>query len=477
MASPVLRVAIDALIAALALGEPCVEGVRRLATSTAAALLIATAAPSASWVRRTLGRLAAGGGVFFHLRMARRLAEAAAERAGDPGPVFYVDNHMRRYTGKRTLRKGWKMQEKRAVPGTSDYYLHDEDGRPVGRVTAPDHGSLTEFLSPIAKALRFALGDEETILLAFDRAGAFPEQMAELRESGFEFVTYERKPYQLLPVGSFTEKIVLDDEEYGLYESRTNLGKGRGRVRRLALRTADGRQVNLLAVSTRPAAELVAILRLRWNQENGFKHGVERWGINQLDGRTVEPYEEGTVIPNPARRRLDRALKLARSREGQIRSELARVEADSPRREQLDRDLAEAMEEQATLEAQRPSTPTKAPVEQTELAGKLVRHDPSYKFVVDTVRIACANAESDLASDLGSHLPRAAEAKKTLANLLAAPGRVSVSRKSISITLHPAGSQREREAFALMLGMVNRRRLILPGDPERRPVRFCVSPE
>jgi hypothetical protein len=53
---PHLPVAIDAVIAALALGEPCVEGVRRLACSTAAALLVATSAPSASWVRRILGR-------------------------------------------------------------------------------------------------------------------------------------------------------------------------------------------------------------------------------------------------------------------------------------------------------------------------------------------------------------------------------------------------------------------------------------
>jgi hypothetical protein len=30
-------------------------------------------------------------------------------------------------------------------------------------------------------------------------------------------------------------------------------------------------------------------MRGRWRQENGFKHGVERWGINQLDRRSTEP--------------------------------------------------------------------------------------------------------------------------------------------------------------------------------------------
>jgi hypothetical protein len=32
-----------------------------------------------------------------------------------------VDNHLRPYTGEHVMRKGWRMQDKRAVPGTTDY--------------------------------------------------------------------------------------------------------------------------------------------------------------------------------------------------------------------------------------------------------------------------------------------------------------------------------------------------------------------
>jgi hypothetical protein len=182
-----LRLTLSAGVVALGLGERCIEGVRRLATSSAAALLLATRAPSPTWTRRTLGQFAAeNGGAVFHLGMA--LEHLAQARADSSGPVFYVDNHMRPYTGMYTVRRGWRMQDKRVRPGASDYYLHDEDGRAVGRVTAPQHGSLTEFLTPIALMLRLAL-PHEAILLAFDRAGAFPSQMAELRDAGFEFVT------------------------------------------------------------------------------------------------------------------------------------------------------------------------------------------------------------------------------------------------------------------------------------------------
>jgi hypothetical protein len=466
------RLALDAVVMALALGEQCVEGVRRLATATAPALLLASRAPSTTWTRRALARLAdKGGAEALHLGMARTYLEQASLAASGPGPVFYVDNHLRPYTGKYTLRKGWRMQDKRVEPGASDYYVHDEDGRPIGRITAPAHGSLTEVLSPIARRLRLAL-PEETILLAFDRAGSFPAQLAELREEGFEFVTYERKPYATLASTAFTEELVLDGERIGISESRTNLGKGRGRVRRISLKLEKGHQVNLLAVSERPARALVEILRGRWSQENAFKHGVERWGINQLDSRQVTPYAPDTIIPNPARRRLDRALQVARIQEGLARAALARLDAGDARRAELKREVAEALEAQRTFEAQRPSTPVRAALKDTELADKLVHHAPTYKMLIDTIRVACANAESDLAAELAGFLPRAAEAKKVLANLFASPGRIRATAKAITVTLEPAGNSREQQALGKMLDQINEARLRLPADQNARPIRF-----
>ena len=200
----------------------------------------------------------------LHLGAAGTYLREAAAAASEAGPVFYVDNHMRPYTGKHVVRRGWRMQDKRVKPGTSDYYVHDEDGRPVLRICAPNHGALTDWLSPIAQLLRLALGAEETILLAFDRAGAFPEQMTQLRDGGFEFVTYERKPYPQLVAADFTEEVTLNGEKLRICDTRKNLGNARGRVRRIAVRLPDGHQVNLLATSSRTAVELVEVMRGRW---------------------------------------------------------------------------------------------------------------------------------------------------------------------------------------------------------------------
>jgi hypothetical protein len=468
-----LRIAIDSVVCALSLGEGCVEGVRRLATPSAPVLLRADHAPSATWIRRVLGRFSDSlGAVCLHLAMSTEYIEAARVKAEDRPVVFYVDNHMRPYTGARTIRRGWRMQDKRVRPGITDYYVHDEDGRPVLRIDVPSHDSLTDWLSPIAKRLRSALGPDVKILLAFDRAGAFPEQMAKLREDGFEFVTYERRPFTLLAASAFDQTLTFDDETIHFADARTNLGKARGRVRRIAMRMPDDRQVNLLAVSGEDAPWLMGVMRGRWTQENGFKHGVERWGLNQLDARTTIPYPPETVVPNPARRRLDRALRLARARDGEARRELASLPSDHPRRARIEKDLSEAVEQQRELLALRPSTPKKAPLADTELAGKLVKHASNYKTAIDSIRIACANAEADLAGELAPFLSRPREAKRVLRNLLAAPGHIRLGKRTISVTLLPAGNTNELDAFDGFLAAISRQNLALPGDLMRRRIRF-----
>jgi len=468
-----LRIAIDSVVCALSVGEGCVEGVRRLATPSAPTLLRAERPPSATWTRRVLGRFADSlGAVCLHLGMSREYIEAARVRAGDRPVVFYIDNHMRPYTGAHTVRRGWRMQDKRVRPGISEYYVHDEDGRPVLRIDVPSHDSLTSWLSPLAHRLRGVLGPDVKILLAFDRAGAFPQQMASLREEGFEFVTYERKPFSLLSAAAFHDTTTLDGETIEYSDARTNLGKARGRVRRIALRMPDGRQVNLVAVSEQDAPWLIGVMRGRWAQENAFKHGVERWGINQLDGRKVHPYPPDTIIPNPARRRLDRALRFARARDGEARRELASLAPDHPRRARLEKILAEAIEQQRQLLALRPSTPSKAALADTDLAGKLVKHASNYKTAIDTIRIACANAEADLAGELAPFLARPAEAKRALRNLLAAPGHVRLGKRTISVTLLPAANANELLAFERLLDVLSRANLALPGDPLQRQLRF-----
>jgi hypothetical protein len=473
-----LRIVLDAVVIALAIGQKCVEGVRRLQTRSEPTLLRTRDVVSASRTRQVLHEFANAAGYMFHAFIAMDLIRKGIDITGRV--VLYVDNHTRRYTGKHILRLGWKMQLRRAVPGTTDYYVHDSLGRPLLRVDIPSHDSLARWLAPVARLCRRLVGIQPTTLMAFDRGGAFPSQMAELRNTNFEFVTYERGPYRRLPSTSFDQELslVLDGKEVTLRwvePSLKNLRAGRGRVRRICLLMPDNHQVNLLAISALPAEALINIQLHRWRQENGLKHGVERWGINQLDGRTVEATPPDTIIPNPARRRLDHRLRHARANEGAARRALARLKRNHRCYPRYKQQLRHALQTQARLLARRPTTPTRAPLRDTPLAGRLAQHDGKYKAVIDALRVALAHVEADLASRLAPLLPRPAEAKKALANLLAAPGHVHLSPGFIHVLLSPPGSAPESEAFQNLLRQLDRLQLSLPGDPEHRLLRFRVQ--
>ncbi len=247
-------------------------------------------------------------------------------------------------------------------------------------------------------------------------------------------------------------------------------------MRRISLRMNDGSQISLLAVSALPAETLIDIQLHRWCQENGFKHGVERWGINHLDGRKVAPTHPDQVIPNPARRLLDHRLRFARAEEGRARSKLARLDPQDASRVRYELDLKRAIDNQAEIESQRPHIPSHAALKDTCLADKLVHHTGHYKTVIDTLRVALANIESELAARLAPGLPCPLEAKKTLANLLVAPGRLRLSPGILHVDLRPAATAPERKAFDTLLRQLDDLGLTLPGNPERRVLRFRVQP-
>ena len=168
-------------------------------------------------------------------------------------------------------------------------------------------------------------------------------------------------------------------------------------------------------------------------------------------------------------------MRLARAQEGRARNKLARLAADDPKRDKAQKMLDEAMLDQDLYKLFRVIEPVKAPLEKTELANKLVYHDPDYKALLDTIRIACANAESELALMLARHLERPREAKRSLANIFAAPGAVRVNNKSVTVTLQPAGTPDEKHATAALFDQINRLALSLPGDSDARKLRFRVQ--
>lgn len=294
---------------------------------------------------------------------------------------------------------------------------------------------------------------------------------AAARDADFKFVAYEKKPYPRLPKRVFRENLLLDGQRLRWHEGGANVGKARGRVRRICVRLPDGHQLNLLGSSGASAPTLIAIMAARWSQENGFKHGVQRWGLNQLDGRTFTAFDADFVIPSPARRRLDASLAVLREAEGQLHRKLLRATRAELRAE-LERDRASNLKKQRSLEGRRPALPSHCTVQEADLHGELMRHEGEYKAVIDTIRTACINAEADLAAELAPAMARPREAKRLLRNFFTAAGDVRVTAKRIDVVLDVAATAAESRALDALCRTVNAWKLTHPGDAATRPLRF-----
>jgi len=480
-----LRVAVDAVLATLGIGGKCVEGVRRLATSTAAAMMLADAAPSATWVRRTLGGYCAGKVSEELLKdVSGELLRQAKERTPRGKPVvLFFDNHGRPYTGMHELRRIWRMQTKSAVPGALEYWVHDVEGRPVLPIPVASNASLPATVKKWVAFLREQLGKDTPLLLVFDRAGSFPGLFKWLCDNGVQFVTYQRARYQKFRRAWFKRHgrpMTLREADgkkvkVMVQEGQMNLGAQRGRIRRIRILMPDDVQMNVVASSRQCAKWLCQTLFTRWRQENGLRHGVERWGINQLDGRQVEDVPAGTLVANPRRATLDKALSKAKEREKNLRVQLQQLYPGHPDRPELKSALEANCAGQHDLVKARRETPKKVPIEQTDLQGELKQHTREYKLLVDTLRCVAQNAEAELATILAPQLTLPGEAKRLLQNLFGASGDVRVSKDAITVSLDPAANRSERESLKAFFSDFNRRRLCHPGDPYSRPVRFQLQ--
>jgi hypothetical protein len=480
-----LRVAVDAVLSTFAIGGRCVEGVRRLATSSIAAMMLADAAPSATWVRRTLGGYCAGNISEPLLKdVSGELLRGAKERTPRGKPVvLFVDNHARPYTGKHELRRVWRMQGKRTVPGAMDYWVHDAEGRPVLLIPVAPNASLPETVRGWVAFLREKLGKDTPLLLVFDRAGAFPGLWKWLRDHGVQFVTYQRAKYRKFRREWFRRHgrpMTLREADgkkvkVMVQGGQMNLGAARGRVRRIRILMPDDMQMNVVASSMQSAKWLCQTLFTRWRQENALRHGVQRWGINQLDGRQVEDVPAGTMVTNPRRTKLDTLLREARERETKLRVQLQQLYPGHPDRPTLKRALAENRAGQRDVLKARRKTRKKVPIEETDLQGELKQHTREYKLLVDTFRCVAQYAEAELATILAPNMLMPAEAKRLLQNVFAAPGDIRVSKTAITVTIAPAANRSERAALNAFFTDFNRRRLSHPGDPLSRPVCFRLQ--
>ena len=458
-------------------------------------------APEVKTVRRKFGRLATMG-------RGKSLMEALAGRriAEDDDRVafLYVDGHVREYHGKFPLFQAKKAQRQVVTPAATDNWVHDADGEPLLLVTSEVNAKLTQVLEPILNDVRRLVGDERRMTVIFDRGGFSPKLFARLIDAGFDVITYRKGKVKKLAAARFhaqKEKIDGTCREYvicdrcrvrvGRLPSSQTQGKKRKKakkaylwMREVRVQREDGRQTPILTNRQDLSAVTVAYrIFSRWRQENFFKYMAEEFALDALIEYGAEDLPEAIDCRNPQWLRLTKQITQARAEIKRLRSELGN-EAESNQegtrrtmrgfkiahaglREQLQK--AEAKVEQ--LLRQRKKVPRRVPADDRKMLKT------EQKLIVDTIKMAGYQVETQLLGMLRDHYARVDDEGRTLLHAaFQSPADLEVVDHELRVTIAPQSSPHRTAALSALCEQLDALALPFPGTHLR--LRLAVqSPE
>ncbi len=453
--------------------------------------------PEVKTVRRKLSRLAAlGRGQQLMEALAQRRISADEERIA----FLYSDGHVREYCGKERLFQAKKPQRQVATAATTDTWVHDAHGDPLLVVTSQVNAKLTQVLEPILQEVQRLVPAGRRLTVIFDRGGFSAKLFARLLALSIDFITYRKGKTRRRARRCFRQQGQQIDgvwQEYELCERpRVRVGALRGRRRRrqpegcgrylwlreVRLLRADGSQTSILTNRQDLSAVAVAYRMFqRWRQENFFKYLDEEFALDALVEYGVEEITETVDRRNPRWLKLTRQLQTAQAEVVRLRADLgqeaaANTEAQRPTMRgfkiahaDLRGRLQQAETRVARLRQQRQQTPKRIPV------GDVQTLKAEKKRIVDAIKMAAYQVETELLGKLGQHYTRAHEDGRTLLHAaFQSPARLEVAEGELRVTIASQSSPHRTAALAGLCADLDAVQVAFPGTNLR--LRLAVEP-
>ena len=412
---------------------------------------------------------------------------ASAMLTADPctSGVYFVDDHFVPYTGAKPVPKGWDTKHRVAQRGRADTWVLDAAGRAVVFTTAEPSG-LTTTLPPALAELRAVVGPAATIMLGFDRGGAYASVFTACRDAGADWVTYRRAPLHpptRLPLittsshGRVTRELVHADEPVTI--------NGYGTARQITLFEHGTPALQVLTSDTTscPVA-LLRTLRARWRIENAFKYAAQHHGIDALADYIADVETNTRPIPNPARATANARVKTRNAELGDAERALAQLLNDrtltvavlNQRLRTAQHTIDQARKAVTDAETTRDTIPAKLPANQIDPDARRALLRTTRRALQMVLRLLAYNSEHWLADALNAYLRDNDEyraiTRQTI--LRGTAGTITYTPQTITVELHHPDNPKTARALTLLLDEINNTPPHLPGD--HRPITYTLTP-
>ena len=442
-------------------------------------------APEVKTLRRKLTQMSMNGEWIdeFLGDLVKRRVAAREEALG----YLYVDGHVRVYHGKTDLPKAHAARMRLSVPATQELWVNDADGQPLFFVTQEAHGQLVSELPAVLKQVRVLVGEGRRVTVVFDRGGWSPKLFEKMEATGFDVLTYRKGATDAIPEDAFTEYEVPGTAGKGrmlLNDTEVAVGTGSFRMRQVT-RLKDGHQTHVVT-TRRDLAPIEVAIRMfdRWRQENFFKYMRQEYAIDALVEYGTEADDATRLVPNPARKVVEKDLRKARADVACLEAAFGGAAMDnkeSRRRTmrgfkiangtEIGIPLRQARGVVARLVEQRAALPERVPV--GSVKAEVVRLKAGRKRLSDGLKMLAYQAESDLVAQVAPHYKRSDdEGRRLVLAALQSAADIEVADGELRVTLAQQSSPHRSRAIAELCKMLDDTETRFPGTKLR--LRYAV---
>ncbi len=413
---------------------------------------------------------------------------------GDSEMIFYVDGHVRVYSGDLTpLPRHYVAREKLCLRSTTDYWINAMDGQPFLLVNKEvDPGLLAtlrrdlvpwlETNAPVSQELRNRMEADprqHRFTLVFDREAYSPEFFAEMKQQHIATLTYHKFPGQKWPEREFADcNVGLAGGEVVVMKlaERGTMLSNRLWVREVRKLSEGGHQTSILSTNYRAEyAVLAASMFARWSQENFFKYMRQHYGLDRLAEYGTEPVPDPTQTVNPAWRRLDSQIRChaeKRRRQlalfGSLDMHPALVDSEGSihqlKKAQLREEIENLDRDIEQLKLQRKLTPHHVAVKDLPESERFSRLLTERKHFVDTVKLIAYRAETAMAALLREKLNRTDDARALLRQIYDTEVDLfpDLKAKTLTVRLHHLTQAAHDHAVRHLCDQLNATETIFP---------------
>jgi len=399
---------------------------------------------------------------------------------------LYVDGHVRVYHGKTDLPKAHAARMRLSVPATQELWVNDADGQPLFFVTQEAHPQLVSALPDVLKQVRELVGDDRRVTVVFDRGGWSPQLFKKMDALGFDVLTYRKGETDPVPEDAFTEHEVpgtAGKARMRLHDALVTVTGG-FRMRQVT-RLKDRHQTHIVTTRTDLSAVEVAVRMFdRWRQENFFKYMRQEYAIDALVEYGTEADDATRLVPNPARKAVEKDLRKAKAEVARLEASLGAAAMDNQESlhptmrgfkiatgTEIGIPLRQARELVARLVEQRAALPERVPV--GSVKTDVVRLKARRKRLSDGLKMLAYQAESDLAAQIAPFYARSLdEGRRLVLAALQSAADIEVADGELRVILAPQSSPHRSRALAELCRVLDDTATRFPGTTLR--LRYAV---